>query len=151
MKVAPYQNRYGDTITFVEVEEGTIEMSGHNPQWIRGAWANDYSDAYGVYLNQCRLLEEPDFDYLVEDVENNECRPMSYQEFVYEVHNNEKYAHYMRLVKTDKSSYHMVDPSGGPYIDLGTDIGRYFSDGRKRIVDEIKFNKDKIVFTVSNN
>lgn len=33
----------------------------------------------------------------------------------------------------------MVDPSGGPYIALGTDLGYFFEDGLKRIVTAIHF------------
>jgi predicted metal-binding protein len=150
MKAAPYQNRYGDIITFVEAEKDKVEMSGYNPEWIRLAWPNDYSDAYGIYLNQCRLLEDPDCDYLVDDPATHECRPMSYQEFTHEVENNENYRHYLKHAKSDKTRYSMVDPSGGPYIALGTNIGRYFDDGVKRIVEEIQFDQDKIIFTVSN-
>lgn len=147
--MAPYQNRYGDIITFIETEEGTVEMSGYNPEWLRAGWPNDYSDAYGIYLNQCRLLEEPDYDFLVEDTGTGECSPMTYQEFVYEVENNEKFRHYLRHAKSDKSRLNMVDPSGGPYIALGMDVGRYFEDNIERIVDEIQFGDNKIVFSVS--
>lgn len=150
MKAAPYQNRYGDTITFVESEKGKVEMSGYNPEWLRCSWPNDYSDAYGIYLNQCRLLEEPDFDYLIDDPDTNECRPMTYQEFANEVETNDNYRHYLKHAKSDKTRISMVDPSGGPYITLGMNIGRYFEDGIKRIVEEIKFADNKIIFTVSN-
>jgi hypothetical protein len=37
-----------------------------------------------------------------------------------------------------------VDPSGGPFIQIGTDLGRYFEDGVKRIVKSIEVNEKKI-------
>jgi hypothetical protein len=42
----------------------------------------------------------------------------------------------------------MIDPSGGPYISLGTNIGRYF-DGKigKQIVEKIELTNGKIIFT----
>lgn len=151
MKTAPYKNRYGDIITFVETDENTVEMSGYNPQWIRGSWANDYSDAYGLYLNQCNTLEEPDYDYLIEDNDENRLRPMTYQEFANTIHSNEKYQHYLSLIKSDKTRYEMVDPSGGPYISVGSDLNEFFGDDKKRIVEDIQFKQDKIIFTISNN
>lgn len=144
-----YYNRYGDNIIFEELNNTTVEMSGYNPEWLRVGFANDYTDAYELYLNQCRFLEEPDFDYLVEDVKNHECRPMSYQEFIYEVENNKQYLHYSKLVKADHNVYRMVDPSGGPYIAVGMNLGHYFNDKVVREVTEIKFlEKHKVIFTI---
>jgi hypothetical protein len=37
----------------------------------------------------------------------------------------------------------MVDPSGGPYIALGSDLGYFFEDGLKRIVTAIHFLNDE--------
>lgn len=150
MKTTHYNNRYGDTIQFKELSKNKVEMSGYNPEWLRVGWSNDYSDAYDIYLNQCNMLEEPDYYYLVDDPNTNECRPMTYQEFAHRVENNEDYRPYLRYTKSDKSRYEMVDPSGGPYISLGMDIGRYFEDGVTRIVDEIQFDNNKTIFTVSN-
>lgn len=150
MNSVHYQNRYGDDITFTQVSDTEILMSGHNPEWLRAGWPNDYSDAYGIYLNQCRLLEEPDYDYLIDDPNTNTCRPMTYQEFANEVETNDHYRHYLKHSKSDKTRISMVDPSGGPYIELGTDIGRYFGDGKKRIVEEIEIEQEKIKLIISN-
>ncbi len=40
-----------------------------------------------------------------------------------------------------------VDPSGGPFIQEGTDLGRYFEDGIKRVVKSIESN-EKIIFNI---
>jgi hypothetical protein len=40
-----------------------------------------------------------------------------------------------------------VDPSGGPFIQEGTDLGRYFEDGVKRVVKSIESN-EKIIFNI---
>lgn len=151
MKATPYKNRYGDIITFVETGENTVEMSGYNPQWIRGSWANDYSDAYNLYMNQCNALVEPDYDYLIEDVNENTVRPMTYQEFATIIYSDKKYHHYLKLVKSDKNRYEMIDPSGGPYISVGSDLSEFFGDDKKRIVEEIQFHQTKIIFIISNN
>lgn len=131
MKTTYYKNRYGDRIKFKETAENKIEMSGYNPEWLRAGWPNDYSEAYEAYLN-------------------NSVSPLPYQEFVYEVEHNEEFFHYLTYAKSDKSRYDMVDPSGGPYISLGTNIGNFFKDNVKRIVEEIQIDKDKIIFTISN-
>jgi hypothetical protein len=41
-----------------------------------------------------------------------------------------------------------IDPSGGPYIQIGTDIGRYFDDGKERRVKSIKVIEGKAIFTI---
>lgn len=130
MKQATYINRYGDEIKFIELSETEVEMSGYNSEWLRVGWANDYSEAYEVYLNSVNYY-------------------ISYEEFIHKVENNEEYRPYLKYAKSDKNTYSMVDPSGGPYIALGMDIGRYFEDGVKRIIKTIQFNKDnKIIFTI---
>lgn len=130
MKQATYINRYGDEIKFTELSEKEVEMSGYNSEWLRIGWANDYSEAYKVYLNSVNYY-------------------ISYEEFIHKVENNEEYRPYLKYVKSDKNTYNMVDPSGGPYIALGMDVGRYFEDGVKRIIKNIQFNKDnKIIFTI---
>ena len=42
----------------------------------------------------------------------------------------------------------MVDPSGGPYISKRTDLGRYFNDNKKRIVNKIDFDNSTVIFTI---
>ncbi len=40
----------------------------------------------------------------------------------------------------------MVDPSGGPYIEVGSDLQSFFRDGKKRIIDKIKMDKEQVIF-----
>lgn len=40
----------------------------------------------------------------------------------------------------------MVDPSGGPYITVGSDLQPFFKDGKKRIIDKIKMDKEQVIF-----
>lgn len=150
MKNTSYQNRYGDNIIFTERPDGKIEMTGYNPEWMRFGYANDYTEAYQVYLNQCNALTEPDYFYLIEDNNENKLRPMTFQEFATEVETNEEYRPYLKLTKSDPEVFCMVDPSGGPYIALGSDVGRYFEDGVSRFVVEIDIAKTKIIFTTTN-
>lgn len=41
-----------------------------------------------------------------------------------------------------------IDPSGGPYIQIGTDVGRYFDDGKERRVKAINIIEGKAVFSI---
>ena len=41
-----------------------------------------------------------------------------------------------------------IDPSGGPYIEVGTDIGRYFNDKKVRRVSSIGYDNEKIILII---
>lgn len=41
-----------------------------------------------------------------------------------------------------------IDPSGGPYIQIGTDIGRYFNDNKERRVKSIKVIEGKTILSI---
>jgi hypothetical protein len=152
---ATYNNRYGDDIVFTEVNKTTVEMTGYNPQWIRYGYPNDYSEAYEIYKLKCKSLEEVDYDYLVDDPNENCTRIMSYVEFVSvmedKIHDKKDHPFkaLWKFVKSDTNHIDMVDPSGGPYINVGMNLGRYFNDNTIREVQEIKFGPDnKIILTI---
>lgn len=42
----------------------------------------------------------------------------------------------------------MVDPSGGPYMSVGTNLKNYFNDKTDRIISEININENKIIFII---
>lgn len=149
--MATYTNRYKDKIIFTEISEDTVEMTGFNNEWCRYGYENDYSEAYEKYVETCNLLKEPDYNYLIDDPSSNKVRVMTLIEFIEALKNNESYYHFHKLVKSNKSKYDMVDPSGGPYINLGTDLKFFFKDGKTRIVKNIEPKNEKIIFTVSNN
>ena len=50
----------------------------------------------------------------------------------------------------DEKKIIMVDPSGGPYITLGSDLGLYFGDRKKRIIESIKIDNEnkKVIFKI---
>ena len=148
--MAKYTNRYKDQIIFNDISESQVEMSGFNNQWCRFGWENDYTEAYDYYMQICNSSKEPDFDLLIDDPKENSTRVMTLDEFIDALKNNEKFYPYYKMVKSDKNKYYMVDPSGGPYISLGSDLRLFFKDGKKRIVNHIEPLHDKIIFTVSN-
>jgi len=41
-----------------------------------------------------------------------------------------------------------IDPSGGPFIRIGTDVGRYFDDDKLRKVKAINVKNNKIILTI---
>ena len=43
----------------------------------------------------------------------------------------------------DPSIINMIDPSGGPYITIGTNLKMFFEDGVDRIIESISFIEDK--------
>ena len=54
---------------------------------------------------------------------------------------------YYRTGYDQDGTINFVDPSGGPFIQEGTDLGRYFEDGIKRVVKSIESN-EKIIFNI---
>lgn len=148
--MSTYKNRYNDSIVFNEVSDDKVEMTGFNHEWCRFGYENDYSDAYKLYLDTCNSLEEPDFNLLIDDPSINSTRVMTLEEFIDSLKHNESYSHFYKYVKSNKNKYHMVDPSGGPYICLGSDLQYFFKDGKKRIVKNIEPTQNKIIFTISN-
>lgn len=147
-----YNNRYGDSIVFEDIDDKTVEVTGFSPHY-RAGYANDFSDAYEIYSLECKALTEPDMNLLVEDIKDNQLRPMNFQEFAQRVtdafqDNTEPYRHYWKHVVPDYDRYIMVDPSGGPYIAIGTDVGRYFEDNTARRVMHIAIEDSKFILTV---
>lgn len=49
---------------------------------------------------------------------------------------------------TDYDTINMVDPSGGPYITIGSDLGLFYGDGIKRVVKSITINPLNVVFKI---
>jgi hypothetical protein len=148
-----YLNRYGDNIVFEHISDNQIKMSGYNHSWMRCAYENDYDNAYQSYKEDCLALEEPDMDLLFDDLINNQLRHLTFEEFQVEAHkdyfyNNPKLRKYSLLITSNTNDIHMVDPSGGPYISKRTDLGRYFNDNKKRIVNKINFDNSTVIFTI---
>jgi hypothetical protein len=127
-----YENRYRDKIVFTEYKN-KVTMKGFNADWLRVGYPNDYTNAYKTY---CDDVEKP---MSLEQFQNDVHEYRSRKEFPNWENPLKKY---QPLVKSDMSKYSMVDPSGGPYITLGSDLKYFFGDGIKRIVKEIQFGKN---------
>jgi hypothetical protein len=55
---------------------------------------------------------------------------------------------YYRIGYNQDETVNFVDPSGGPFIQEGTDLGRYFEDGVKRVIKSINVNEDGKIFNI---
>ena len=98
-------------------------------------------------------LEEPDMDLLIDDPNQNITRPCSlkeFKEFIHEYYPDRinPLRKYQSLVKSDENDICMVDPSGGPYLCKGYDIGLYFNDRKKRIIESIQINNNKVYIKI---
>ena len=103
MKKTTYTNRYEDTFTFTDLENGNVLWEG-NFQYHRCGMPNDYSKAYVKYQESGGDISLDEFKIKVHeyDTENNKYK----MEEVY-------------LVESMKDVIDMVDPSGGPYMRAG--------------------------------
>jgi hypothetical protein len=131
---AIYYNRYNDKLTF-EHQGKTVEMTGHS-QYYRVGYPNVYDKAYQAFL---------------EDNAKHLIPLMEFKEFKKEVHNynNEAMRPYSQLVYSDTDTIDMVDPSGGPYLVVGSNLKMFFrKDYEDLIIKEIKTEIDKIIFTI---
>ena len=127
-----YSNRYNDKIKFNQIDDKTVEMTGYNPNWLRMSYANDFSEAYEIYCM-------------------GNDNPLSFIEFVSEVEKSEDFEFYRKHIKSDFNLIDMVDPSGGPYIELNSNLKIYFKDSIDRIISDIKVETEKIIFTLEDN
>ena len=126
-----YTNRYGDNIVFEKLDNNTIKISGYNPAWIRLGYENVYDEAYNKYCQ-----------------DNNQ--PMSFEDFKDKVHHYEQDKTnplnvYRSLITSDYNTYNMFDPSGGPYISIGSNLKYYFSQKEDIIVTKIIPQADHVL------
>lgn len=117
-----YTNRYNDVFEFIKTEDGNIEWKG-NFTYCRYGFPNDYSIAYKEYLKN----EVPhDHELTLED-------------FKVAIHKDELLIKkYTEFVTSTIDIINMVDPSGGPYIHKGTDMGIFDKSFKGMLVDEFK-------------
>jgi hypothetical protein len=108
-----YKNRYNDVFTFTKDDDNNVLWEG-NFRWCRMAWPNDYGPAYEQYLK-----DEPS--------------PMSFEDFQDAVH-KEGLEKYQALVKSDLTRIHMVDPSGGPYMEEGIHLGKWLGEEFENLI-----------------
>lgn len=126
------RNRYNDVIRF-EKEDNTVKMTGMFEMGMRYGFANDYDTAYIVYMTndseKDKGLTREEFD-----------RKM---EVEYDFFNR-----YSKHVKSKDDVIEFVDPSGGPYIALGSNLAYYFQCEDNMIVNKINIKDNEVTFTI---
>ena len=125
-----YTNRYNDTYTFTLDEDNNILWEG-SFEGCRFGMPNDYTKAYNQYLD----------DEYYNFLHGDHC--MTLEDFKAKLHKHfhdieHKMRKYVMLVETVKNKINMVDPSGGPYIAVGANMGYFSEDFKGLVVSDIK-------------
>ena len=126
MKEYKITNRYNDEFTFTPQEDGTILWEGKF-EYTRLGWPNDYTKAFfeytrdtggGISLEQFKELvhayDDEKESYVLEDRE------------------------YRELVTSNTAVINMVDPSGGPFLTEGTNLGYIDKELKDKIIDRFE-------------
>ena len=125
MKKIEYTNRYKDVFTFSKTEDGNILFEGEF-KWMRCGWPNVYTEAYNAYCA---------------DVDTDERMTLGeFKEAVHEYHpetfkSTPLAKKYQGLVYSDTTKINMIDPSGGPYMHSGHDMGMFDDSFKGMVVD----------------
>ncbi len=127
------RNRYGDVIRF-EKQDDKVTMSGMFDMGMRYGLANDYDTAYIKYMTD---NQEKDLSLSREEFERK-------METDYEFFNK-----YSKHVVSKENVIDFVDPSGGPYIALGSNLAYYFQCEDNMIVNQIELHDKEIVFHIN--
>ena len=128
MKVE-YKNRYGDVHTFTKTEDGNILWEG-NFEYSRRGWPNVYTEAYAHYV-----LDGGDMDL---ETFKKEVHEAVYDENRNYVGMSETSQKYGKLVYSDTSIIEFIDPSGGPFISVETDMGRFDKELEGMIIEKLE-------------
>lgn len=127
--IVTYENYYRDIITF-EQNDDKITMSGG--KWLGYSFCNDYTEVYKKYCE-------------------DELNPIPLHLFEDKIHSDDVISVKYRNSVESTNKLYSINPSGGPYIDLKSNIGALFP-GLKGIVDKIELIKDNpninCIFTV---
>ena len=128
MEKVEYSNRYNDVFTFSKTDDGNILFEGEF-KWMRCSWPNVYDRAYEAYcmdIDDDQVMTLGEFKTAVHeyDKETFKSTPLAKK--------------YQGLVYSDTTKIDMVDPSGGPYMHSGYDMGMFDESFKGMIVEEFK-------------
>jgi len=128
MEQVTYKNRYSDVFTFTKTEDGNILMEGKF-EWMRCGWPNVYTESYDTYCVDTDTDERMtmgEFKTAVHDYNRETFKPTPLA------------AKYAPLIYSNKDVIDMIDPSGGPYLSAGQDMGGFSFSFNKMIIEEFK-------------
>ena len=128
MEKVEYSNRYNDVFTFSKTDDGNILFEGEF-KWMRCSWPNVYDRAYEAYcmdIDDDQVMTLGEFKTAVHeyDKETFKSTPLAKK--------------YQGLVYSDTNKIDMIDPSGGPYMHSGYDMGMFDESFKGMIVEEFK-------------
>ena len=140
MNKVKYTNRYNDVFTFTKTEDGNILFEGEF-KWMRCSWPNVYDRAYEAYcmdIDDDQVMTLGEFKVAVHeyDKETFKSTPLA-----------KKYA---SLVYSDTTKIDMIDPSGGPYMHSGYDMGMFDESFKGMIVEEFKSVPEGYLIKIKN-
>jgi len=123
-----FENRYRDIYTFSKTDGGDILFEGEF-KWMRCGWPNVYNRAYEAYCADIDTDERMTLGKFKEavheyDKKTFESTPLSKK--------------YRGLIYSDQTKIDMIDPSGGPYLHSGYDMGMFDESFKGMIVEEFK-------------
>jgi len=143
---ATYYNRYRTEITFKQTKNQVV-MSGKDlTKWMRYGFPNVYDKAYEKYVDSALVDAKLEVNQLLTLEEFKEALFNTKDEDVHE--SNALLKLFGKYIYSDMETIDMVDPSGGPYITVGSNLKLFFKDEIDRIVKEIKIGENKITFTI---
>lgn len=132
MTKVKYTNRYNDVFTFSKTEDGNILFEGEF-KWMRCSWPNVYTEAYNAYCADVDTDERMTPGEFKEAVHKAE-----YDEDGNYVKMSDISLKYAKLVYSNKNVIDMIDPSGGPYLHSGHDMGMIDESFKGMIIEEFK-------------
>jgi hypothetical protein len=139
-----YTNRYNDTYTFAKTEDGNILFQG-DFKWLRCGWPNVYDVAYHTYcsdIDDDEVMTLGEFKKAVhEAIYDSEGKYVSMSEISTD---------YASLAYSDTTKIDMIDPSGGPYLHSGHDMGHYHDSFRGMIIDHFKAVPEGYLIIIKN-
>jgi hypothetical protein len=116
-----YKNRYGDVYNFIKDSDGNIIWTGKF-EYVRTGYPNKYDKAYEQYLEDSGNLGFEDFITELLEYFHEKDHPMR---------------KYVILIESVKDKIDFIDPSGGPFIGVGANMGRFSETFEDMIVEDI--------------
>jgi hypothetical protein len=121
-------------------------MSGYSP-YFRYGFPNVYDKAYEKYVESAIVDAKLESNQILTREEFEKVLFVTKDEDSYE--SNALYKLFGKYIYSDKDTIDMVDPSGGPYLTVGTNLKSFFGkDYENLIIESIEIGKSKIKFKV---
>lgn len=132
-----YTNRYNEEYTFSLLPDGNIMWTGPF-EYLRCGCPNVYDKAYEQYQADGGIEDIGRFKELVHEWDT---KTYTYTELAKK---------YMPLIYSDTSKIDMIDPSGGPYLTQGTDMGIFDKKFSGKIISHFISKPEGYVIVISN-